>query len=306
MSARLATVAGSLALAGALGVGLWTWASRDGRTSPPAVRSNANTAIERPATPTQVQELRERLHHELQPVRLENCTMTRFGEANDGGYLMCGNLLEVEAGYSYGINNYDGWGCRVATQLGVPVHQYDCFDTRVPPCATGETQFHPECVAGRAFTDSEGRRFDSVAAQLARNGHEGRRVVMKMDVEGAEWDSLLETPREVLERIDQLALEFHGVDKDTWKYYLVVTKLKDVFHIVHLHFNNHGCKPGLEPFPSYAYEVLLVNKRLGVPSADTSPVRRPHALDAPSNPELPDCQYVRDLPSDPGKARAAR
>src|SRR5438876_4320051 len=48
---------------------------------------------------------REALFETLQPVALSNCRLERFGEAYDGGYLMCGNLLEnVEAGYSYGID----------------------------------------------------------------------------------------------------------------------------------------------------------------------------------------------------------
>ena len=66
----------------------------------------------------------------------------RIGEAHDGGYVMCANLLDAEAGYSYGISNYDGWGCGVSTGLGVPVHQYDCFDQRAPRCDGGQTQFH--------------------------------------------------------------------------------------------------------------------------------------------------------------------
>ena len=293
MTKRLVRVMVGLALGAAIAFGVLASFRQSEPPAPaPAPAAKVESRFARP----QAQQLRERLYQEVQPVRLANCTLERFGEPNDGGYLMCGNLLDVEAGYSYGINNYDGWGCRIATQFRVPVHQYDCFDTRVPRCATGTTRFHPECIAGKAFADADGRPFDTLAAQLARNGDDGRRVVVKIDVEGAEWDSLLETPRSVLERIDQLALEFHGVDKDTWKYYLVVTKLKDVFHIVHLHFNNHGCKPGLEPFPSFAYEALLVNKRLGVLSADTTPVLRPHALDTPSNPKLPDCQYVGDGP----------
>ena len=56
---------------------------------------------------------RETLFELLQPVVLSNCELQRFGEPNDGGYLMCGNLLgEVEAGYSYGIANYDQMGVR--------------------------------------------------------------------------------------------------------------------------------------------------------------------------------------------------
>jgi len=39
-------------------------------------------------------ELREIILAELQPVALKNCTLKRFGSANDGGYLMCENLIE--------------------------------------------------------------------------------------------------------------------------------------------------------------------------------------------------------------------
>ncbi len=45
--------------------------------------------------------LREAILAELQPVALKNCTLKRFGSANDGGYLMCENLIEpLDTGYS--------------------------------------------------------------------------------------------------------------------------------------------------------------------------------------------------------------
>ena len=68
---------------------------------------------------------RELLFSDLQPSWLANCTLKRYGEARDGGYLLCANLLgSARAGYSYGINGYDGWGCDVSRELGVVVHQY--------------------------------------------------------------------------------------------------------------------------------------------------------------------------------------
>ncbi len=69
--------------------------------------------------------VRQRLFDLLQPVSLANCELARFGEANDGGYLMCANLLsEVQGAYSYGISGYDKWGCDMATTAGVRLHQY--------------------------------------------------------------------------------------------------------------------------------------------------------------------------------------
>ncbi len=45
--------------------------------------------------------IRRTLFKMLQPVALSNCQLERFGETNDGGYLMCGNLLgQAQAGYS--------------------------------------------------------------------------------------------------------------------------------------------------------------------------------------------------------------
>jgi hypothetical protein len=230
---------------------------------------------------------RQNLFDELRPVKLSNCTFARFGEKNDGGYVLCANLLdEARAAYSYGIAGYDGWGCDMSRDLKVSVHQYDCFDLTQPVCPAGGTVFHPECVAGQSGT-IDGRPFDTVANQLARNGDGDKHIVMKMDVEGAEWDTLLKTPGEVLERIDQLAMELHGNDDP--KFLAVVRHLKQFFHVVHMHPNNWGCNDDMKPFPSWAYQVLFVNKRLGiVDPAGVWPGRLP--VDAPDNPKAPDCE----------------
>ncbi len=70
-------------------------------------------------------EIRTELMAELQPVTLSNCTLQRMGSANDGGYLMCANLLDaVRSAYWYGIGPSDDWGCEISQTYGVPVHQY--------------------------------------------------------------------------------------------------------------------------------------------------------------------------------------
>jgi hypothetical protein len=238
--------------------------------------------------------VRQALFDALQPVHVTNCELERFGEEHDGGYLMCANLLaEVQAGYSYGISGYDKWGCDVATRRGVPLHQYDCFDTTQPVCLSGETRFHAECVGGKNVVE-DGRRFDTIENQLRTNGDGNKRIVMKMDVEGAEWDSLLAAPDSLLRQIDQLAIEFHWVqDGGSWvhdpRYLRLVERLKRHFHVAHLHFNNFSCVDGLRPFPAWAYEVLFVSKRLGTTDGSGAPPTA-RALDAPNNALAPDCQ----------------
>ncbi len=237
--------------------------------------------------PMTADQVRARLFAELQPVELPNCRPERFGEPHDGGYVMCANLLgSVKAGYSYGISGYDQWGCDVARRLNVRVHQYDCFNLEKPVCADGVTVFHAECIAPSRCEDEAGRVFDTFENQFAGNGDGAKRVVVKIDVEGAEWQTFLDTPPEVFNRIDQLVVEFHGVDRE--HYLAAVRRLKEFFFVGNLHINNYACTPGLDPFPAWAYEVLFVNKRIASASGPRPP--GPHPLDAPNKPTVADCQ----------------
>jgi hypothetical protein len=109
---------------------------------------------------------------------------------------------------------------------------------------------------------------------------------VKIDVEGAEWDALMATPEGVLERIDQLPMELHGSHER--RFLEVIQKLKRTFYVVNLHFNNYSCSPKEAPVPAWAYQVLLVNKRIGV--LDTAAgTASPSALNAPDDPRRPEC-----------------
>jgi hypothetical protein len=236
--------------------------------------------------PNRAELSRQALFAELQPVTLANCELERFGEPHDGGYLLCRNLLDsVQASYSYGISGYDKWGCDVSTRLRIPVHEYDCFNLTRPVCRTGTPVFHGECI-GDSQRVEDGRPFDTLENQVRTNGDAGKRLVVKMDVEGAEWDAFLGASEDILQQIDQMAVEFHGFHEI--RFIPAIWKLKHYFHIASLHWNNFACAFGEMPFPSSAYEVLFVNKRLAV--ADAGKPATPSLLHRPNNPAWRDCQ----------------
>ncbi len=232
--------------------------------------------------------LREAILAELQPVALKNCTFKRFGSANDGGYLMCENLIEpLDAAYSYGVGSNDDWGCEMSRTYHVPVYQYDCFDPARPTCNGGTFVFHDECVGDRTGY-RESRFFDTLENQIRKNGDTGRRLIIKMDIEGAEWDSLLATSDELLASIPQITMEMHGYDDP--KIVEVLRKLKRNFYLVNLHFNNWSCTRRAAPLPAWAYQTHWVNKHIGVLDA-AMPVPAPlSSLNAPDSPTWPDCQ----------------
>lgn len=240
--------------------------------------------------------LRVAIYEELKTVSLKNCDIKRIGSPNDGGYVMCANLMEgAKAGYSYGIAADDNWGCEISKKLKAPVHQYDCFTPHRPKCDGGQFVFHDECLSDKAETlDAAGKQkpFDTLVSQFKKNGDADKHIIIKIDVEGAEWNSILATPEDVLDRMDQLVMEFHGQGKPHFKphYVDVLKKLKKQFHLVNVHYNNHACQAVYEPIPAGAWQALWVNKKIGELDPNT-PGRRPGAPpDAPDATDSKDCQ----------------
>jgi hypothetical protein len=133
----------------------------------------------------------------------------------------------------------------------------------------------------------DARVFDSFTGQVTRNGDARKNLVMKIDVEGAEVPSLMATSDAMLGRIDQLAMEIHGTERDFLE---LVQKLKRTFYVVHLHFNNQACGVRYAPLPAWAYQVLFVNKRIGILDRSAPSPYLPHPLDAPDYALGGDCQ----------------
>ena len=158
------------------------------------------------------------------------------------------NLIrELGAAYSYGIGSNDDWGCAVSRQYKVPTHQYDCSIQRVPFARADVSSSMTSASATDGSSGCRGRSIRSPIRSPA-NGDAGKHLLVKMDVEGAEWASLMATPDAVFERIDQIALELHGVQDA--RYLATVKRLKQHFHVVNLNANNQACTPDAAPFPA--------------------------------------------------------
>jgi hypothetical protein len=267
-----------------------------GRPEPAPAPANSATV----GTVPDVRDVREALLKELHTVTLKNCTLKRYGgtgakdQPDIGGYLMCANLADgIQTAYSYGIAGEDSWGCQVSREFGVTIHQYDCFNDDRPSCDGGHFVFHDECVGPKTETIDK-RPFDTIPSQVVRNGDAGKVLLMKIDVEGAEWDSLMATPDEVLDRIVQIPMEFHGTNEA--KFVDVVRRLKRQFYLVNLHFNNYACASDVPPFPAWAYQVLWVNKRVGVVDPEGPSPAPMSPLNALDRPDGPDCQLPSSAP----------
>ena len=246
------------------------------------------------ASPAEVaRSTRESVLEELQTVALENCDLKRFGNAGDGGYLLCDDLSDgIESAYSFGHNA--PFACNVAQRYRVPVHLDQCVDAGQPKCENGTLVLHEECI-GTQSDFVEEKVVDSLEGQIYANQDAGKRLVVELDVEGDEWAPLATMPDDVLAQIDQMALEFHGVDDPA--HLEILRRLKDHFFLVNVHFNNHVCSEATKPLPSPVFQVLLVNKNLGVVDPDAPVPAPPSPLNAPDR-GGPDCQLEPEAPAE--------
>jgi hypothetical protein len=117
-------------------------------------------------------------------------------------------------------------------------------------------------------------------------------VLLKIDIEGSEWEVFDATPVEAFKKFDQIVCEFHyfgAIIEDSWyeRAQRVLKKLDSVFGVVHVHANNHGpwIFPANVPFP-HVLEVTFAN-RAQYRLEDSTEIF-PTEFDSPNKPDWPD------------------
>jgi len=120
-----------------------------------------------------------------------------------------------------------------------------------------------------------------------RQGDANRWVLIKMDIEGSEYDALAAAAG-TLGRVAGIVIEFHDLDRDWSRFEATLAALEPTFVIAHVHGNNHhGYVPGSRV--PQTLELTLVNRALapaGLPPAgDSYPLP---TLDRPCDRRRPD------------------
>jgi hypothetical protein len=194
------------------------------------------------------------------PRRAIGARKVRVGRPNDGGYVLLDDMTGVACALSFGIHDDCSWDLEIADR-GIAVYQFDP-SIEAPPVPHSRFHFFKKRISADQADDSES--LDGALAMLPSGGP----VVLKLDIEGSEWEMFEAASVDGLRRISQIVCEFHNFSKIAdarWRRRATAAmmKLKSVFEVVHIHGNNYG--PMLlvanVPFPEYA-EVTLANRAL--------------------------------------------
>lgn len=190
----------------------------------------------------------------------QNKELIRIGSNHDGGYLVPNDLGGINYCFSPGVSNNSSFEDHL-TSLNIECYLAD-FSVLGP--AKKNAMFH--------FTKKYlGNKDDQMTMRLISwiklNKHDGD-MILQMDIEGAEYQVILDTPSDVLRKFRILVIEFHGFNylDQLHSYDLISTsfyKLLNDFKIVHVHANNccKSIKLGDEEIPSVMEFTFLRNDR---------------------------------------------
>lgn len=210
--------------------------------------------------------------------------LVRIGNQNDGGYIMLDDFKNRNIAYSFGIDGDVGWDDAIADR-GLDVYMYDHTISSLVRTRK-EFHFFQQGIAGR----KEGMK-DTLASFVYQNGHKNKHhMILKMDVEGTEWDFLESVDDETLFQFDQIVIEMHDL-LDVSKYGKIISGLEKIgrtHYAIHVHANNWGAAVYTEGkiIPD-TLEVSYVNRRTYSLQKNMS-VDLPISIDAPCGCYIPE------------------
>ena len=163
----------------------------------------------------------------LTPRKVIGFDKRRTGADEDGGYVMLDDFSRVTQAYSLGISDDVSWDLDMA-KLGIPVRQFD-YSVDGPP------------VENPLFSFSK-TKIEKVE-DLGLAGEPGQ--ILKIDIEGFEWEFLANASPVDLARFQQITGEFHDFDRyyePEWQQAAVraFRKLGETHQLIHLHGNNRS------------------------------------------------------------------
>lgn len=205
----------------------------------------------------------------------------RVGSPYDGGYVLPKQSLEQsECLFSYGINNDITFDEHYIQLTNKKVYGYDHtidgIATEYPELFT----WYKKGLSGVSTEETD--NFLNHYKELSISG----RVLLKVDVEGCEYEWLQNTDVQELANITTcIVLEIHWINRDEIRQEFIncMEELNKYFYLCHIHGNNHSSLFNYEGYDvPGVLELTFVPKAL-VPEAVISTETFPTELDTPNN-----------------------
>jgi FkbM family methyltransferase len=220
--------------------------------------------------------------------------LKRYGGNYDGGYILAENLLnESNIIYSYGVGPDESWITfdKEMLSLNKKIFLYDNLKDS-SWISYNSIYFKSEYVNSK-----------NIYNHIIENSHTGNHnMVLKMDIEGNEYETLLYCNDDIFKHFNQITIEVHDiVNSHLEPYYLInaddnilrwenkiklFNKLNEKYTLVHIHGNNNSSRiiEGIADVLELSY---IRNDCMPYKNILEESCPRAH-LDYPNNTKLPD------------------
>lgn len=167
--------------------------------------------------------------------------LIRIGGEGDGAYLVPDDIGSIDACFSPGVSNLIAFEQELADRYSIPSYMCDA-SVDISQLEIDNTYHHfvPMWLGG--YDGDNTQTLDSWVAQSDHS--QSMNLLLQMDIEGAEYASLMATSDSVLARFRIAVIEFHWLGKVQSSRFLntrlmpTLQKLSRHFDCVHVHANN--------------------------------------------------------------------
>ncbi len=166
-------------------------------------------------------------------------SLIRVGGPCDGGYLIPDDLLGITELFSPGSNKLSNFEKEVAERW--QIKSFICDSIEEQPDDLSEFQDFTTAWVG-PFTDGE--KLISLAQWVEEKSNSHGDLMLQMDIEGAEFQTLLAPSTELMRRFRIIVVELHFLEalKNRWAFEQIYSpffeKILTDFDVVHVHPNN--------------------------------------------------------------------
>jgi hypothetical protein len=182
-----------------------------------------------------LQDLIFQLHPKMDPA----VPLVRLGPLGDGGYLVPDDLKYISSCFSPGVSSISGFE-KMCADRGMDVY---LTDKSVEQPAEFHDKFHFQKMHVGSLTNHETITLDDWVNASVPNDESD--LLLQMDIEGAEYETLLRASDSLLKRFRVMVIEFHRLQQLWDKNFFSTAsrtfeKILQTHYCVHIHPNNYA------------------------------------------------------------------
>jgi len=132
--------------------------------------------------------------------------LIRIGGKGDGAYLLPDDLFGISTCFSPGVDVSSRFEEELAEIYGIDSFMVD-FSVNKPPIENKHFHFEKKFLGNK-----NDEKFIRLEDWVKNNINDNSDLILQMDIEGAEYEVIIDTPLEIFKKFRIMVIEFHSLD----------------------------------------------------------------------------------------------